>query len=83
MRFLIAWIFRLPLVYTEDYDCDVRLRFARKSPFNKWIGKGIISRCIFHQDGRVTGASYVRYWKPANAIAKELIPYNVGGPSDE
>lgn len=38
---LLALLGVFPLVWTEDHDGDVRLRVVRKSPFGKYVVRGI------------------------------------------
>ena len=48
MKKLLAYLFRYPLVYTQDMDGEIRLRIPRKTVFNNYVVNGI--------DGQIASA---------------------------
>lgn len=76
MRRLFAWIFRKPLVWTKDFDGDVRLRVAKDNHFGEYLVAGIYDTVgILREDGTVTGKGpgfYIDFWRPANKYAERL-----------
>lgn len=73
MKRLFAWIFGWPLVWTRDYDKEVRLRRVYTTKWDKYVyGVGYDARYL-GPNGEMTGNhSYVMAWKPANKKAEEL-----------
>ena len=75
MKRLLAWLFGWPLVWTRDYDGEVRLRKARWTPWG-YIVYGIVSSTVgtLKQDGTIeeTKRCYMAQWKPANKRAEHL-----------
>lgn len=70
---LLAHLFKWPLVYTQDFDGDVRVNRVTKTPFDNYIVRAIgNSTCLLKSDGTVEGASYVKKWIPANKYGKAL-----------
>jgi hypothetical protein len=74
MKKLFAYLFKWPLVYTEDSNGAVRLRKVSKTPFGKYAVHGIsdISTAKLNSDGTTDGCSYVKKWKPANKYGEQL-----------
>lgn len=66
MRKLLALMGLCSVVYTEDYDGDVRLRIAHHTPFDRYCVKGICSWRVgyLRADGRIMAGSYMRRWLP-------------------
>lgn len=69
-------MFGLPLVITQDFDGDLRLRFAHKTPFG-WRCNSLITltgqySVHLNANGTTSGKSYVSFWKPANKKAIEI-----------
>lgn len=80
MKKLYAWIFGIPLVYTEDFDGEIRLRIAR------YFGDRLGWRCDtftfvgqnsvhLNSDGTTSGESWVKHWEPANKKARRVIKF--------
>lgn len=75
MKRFLAAILRWPLVWTVDYDGEVRLRRVYTDKFGGMRVRGILSFCFYLQpNGTVLGYeySYVTSWKPANKKAQSL-----------
>lgn len=73
MKFILAWMFRWPLVWTEDFDGEVRLRRVYSSPFGEQKVTGIaFTSGSLRADGSITNHNYMRHWKPANKRAHTL-----------
>lgn len=77
MMQLLAWIFRKPLVWTKDFDGEVRLRIATDNHFGEYTVSGISPSLVgvLRADGTVSGKHrwfYIDYWTPANKRAERL-----------
>ena len=74
MEKLLANLFKWPLVYTEDFDGETRLRKVTKTQFGNYTVNGITSlTCTkLNHDGTTDGSSYVKKWKPANKYGNQL-----------
>ena len=72
MKRLFARIFGWTLVWTRDFDGEVRLRKVTISPWKEHRVWGILSRGILVKDGTITHNTYMKNWKPANKKAEEL-----------
>lgn len=75
IRRLIAALLKMPLVYTQDFDGEVRLRLVHDMVFERHFVKGILGTTIGEllPDGTIEGGRYLRRWKPANQTAQNLI----------
>lgn len=73
MKRLIAYLFKIPLVYTEDYDGEIRLRFVSKIG-GKYRCDGILddNSVILNKDMTTGGKDYVEKWYPANKLSEKL-----------
>lgn len=75
---IIAFLARRELVWLRDYDGEVVLRIARRTPFGlecyRYPPGG--GRCLLFPDGTFKGPSYVDEWKPYNTGNKP--PNEVG-----
>lgn len=74
MRRLLAWIFRVPLVWTKDFDGETRLRLVHT---DAWVGRsvkgvGAFNSGILEPDGTISHNAYMRKWKPANQKAERM-----------
>ena len=75
MIFLLAWIFRQPLVWLVDHDGTLSLRWARRAGNRHvWARRhGFDIRTVFLEPGgKVRNGSYVTSWEPANTPAARL-----------
>jgi hypothetical protein len=74
MKRLFAYLFKWPLVYTQDHDGEIRLRKVTKTLFGNYTVTGMTGCChgILIFDGTVSNGAYIKYWIPANKYAKEL-----------
>jgi len=66
IKIFYSWITNGKLVWLEDYDGEVTLSIARKTPWNKLIAKRYwpsgIRFVVLLDDGNVEN-SYVKKWK--------------------
>lgn len=69
LRKIVAFLMRRELVWLRDYDGEVVLRTARRTPFGLECYRHPPSgaRCLLFPDGTIKGPSYVDEWKPYNA----------------
>lgn len=65
------------LVYTQDYDGEVRLRIARRSPFGGYWAKTYLLSVKLLPGGITAGISYVEGWIEWRHNRKHL---DFGGP---
>lgn len=75
MKKFLAYIFNIPLVMTEDYDGETRIRFVKKTPFGyKCNAISFVSHnaVTLNSNGTTSGKRYVSYWKPLNKKAESL-----------
>lgn len=84
MKRLFAWVFRWSLVYTKDYDGEVRLRRALTDPFGEITVRGVLwAGGILKKDGSISGGSYLRRWIPANKRGANLFPALPSEPTEK
>jgi hypothetical protein len=70
---LLARLLRIPMVWLELHDGEVRLSRVKHSAFGKYLAKSILSySVILHTDGTTSGCCYINYWKAANKMAESL-----------
>jgi len=50
------------VVITEDFDGEVRYRFAKLTPFGRLTCKAYLRIVTLNKDGTCSGVSYVKHW---------------------
>lgn len=58
----VAWIFRMDLVWLQDHDGEIVLRFAKQYDTAMVCYRTMNRKCILLEDWTVDGPSYVEKW---------------------
>lgn len=66
LKRIMAFLLRRELVWLRDFDGEVVLRMARRTPFGLECYRHSfgVGRCRLFRDGSFNGPSYVGEWKP-------------------